>query len=110
LARWRRAHPDGTLYAAYYGYADARYYGLDVVPLVGTTVAERRIPPTEVRGPGYIAISAMALQGICLPSDQPDLYAAYRDRQPDWILGHSIYIYKLPAGDQPATQKAAARP
>jgi len=84
---------------AYFGSADARYYGIDYeyLPSVGLAPKEpgerwwyeaSDLPPLDLsRGP--IAVSATLLVGIFYPG----YYAPLLEREPSAQIGHSILIY-----------------
>ena len=45
--------------------------------------------------PGWYAISATSLRLGLLQPENVDLYAYFRDRQPDARAGYSIYLYNV---------------
>ena len=82
---------------SYHGTADPSAYGVVYEPLpsyphnqwTGDTVPDiLRNPPN-----GVYAISVNNLQGLRL--NNRDLYATFRQRKPDAIVGHSIFIYRI---------------
>ena len=82
---------------SYHGTADPTAYGVVYEPLpsypynqwTGDTVPDILLNPPS----GVYAISANNLQGLRFKNH--DLYATFRDRKPDAIVGHSIFIYRI---------------
>lgn len=82
---------------SYHGTADPAAYGIVYEPLpsypynqwTSDTVPDILLnPPT-----GVYAISANNLQGLRFKNH--DLYATFRQRKPDAVVGHSIFIYRI---------------
>ena len=82
---------------SYHGTAEPTAYGVVYEPLpsypynqwTSDTVPDILLnPPT-----GVYAISASNLQGLRFKNH--DLYATFRQRKPDAIVGHSIFIYRI---------------
>jgi hypothetical protein len=94
LVDWQRRHPGVTIYLTYFGPADPDSYGLDFVN-VGGAGATRR-PIGALGGPGVFAVSASRLQGIYLPPQLREKYAALRQLRPREVLGGTIYLYDYP--------------
>jgi hypothetical protein len=82
---------------SYHGTADPTAYGVVYEPLpsypynqwTGDTVPDILLNPPS----GVYAISANNLQGLRFKNH--DLYATFRQRKPDAIVGHSIFIYRI---------------
>ena len=82
---------------SYLGTADPSAYGINYEPLPSFPyhqwradhIPEMLLNPTN----GVYAISASNLQGLNLKSRE--LYAWFRERKPDAIVGHSIFVYKI---------------
>jgi hypothetical protein len=82
---------------SYHGTADPAAYGVVYDPLpsypynqwTSDTVPAILLNPTS----GVYAISANNLQGLRFKNH--DLYATFRQRKPDAILGHSMFIYRI---------------
>jgi len=82
---------------SYHGTADPAAYGVVYEPLPsypynqwnGDTVPDILLNPPS----GVYAISVNNLQGLRLKN--PNLYATFRERKPDAIVGHSIFIYRI---------------
>ena len=88
---------------AYFGSADAGYYGIDYdyLPSVGLAprvpgdkwwyeIKSEDLPPLDLTG-GHMAVSATLLAGVFLPG----YYSALRDFEPVDQIGYSILIYDL---------------
>lgn len=82
---------------SYFGSAYPEAYGIAYEPLPGYprhTWPYNSTPQVlSSPVPGVYAISVTNLQGALFPKH--DLYAWFRARKPDAIIGHSIYIYRL---------------
>ena len=82
---------------SYHGPADPTAYGVVYEPLpsypyyqwTSDTVPDFLLNPP----PGVYAISANNLQGLRFKNH--DLYATFRQRKPDAIVGHCIFIYRI---------------
>lgn len=82
---------------SYHGPADPAAYGVEYEPLpsypyhqwTSDTVPDILLNPPS----GVYAISVNNLQGLRFRNH--DLYATFRNRKPDAILGHSIFIYRI---------------
>ncbi len=82
---------------SYHGTADPTAYGIVYEPLpsypynqwTSDTVPDSLLNPPS----GVYAISANNLQGLRFKNH--DLYATFRQRKPDAVVGHSIFIYRI---------------
>ena len=82
---------------SYHGTADPTAYGVVYEPLpsypynqwTSDTVPDILLNPSA----GVYAISANNLQGLRFKN--PGLYASFRQRKPDAIVGHSLFIYRI---------------
>lgn len=82
---------------SYHGTADPTAYGIVYEPLpsypynqwTSDTVPDSLLNPPS----GVYAISANNLQGLRFRNH--DLYATFRQRKPDAVVGHSIFIYRI---------------
>ena len=93
LSRWQQAHPDRTLYLAYFGTADAEYYGVHAQPITLGTDFKRITPTFPDRG--VVAASVTMLQARWKQESAATFFKSLRDREPDEVLGGSIYLYDL---------------
>lgn len=84
------------IYLSYFGSAVPNGYGIDFVAL--PSFFELRPQPRTGADPRFIAISATNLHGVYLNGDP---FARFRDIEPYRVLGHSMFVYKVP-GDAPA--------
>ena len=82
----------------YLGTADPNAYGISYEPLPGFPNGHGvsdNIPKILTNPPGGVyALSVSCLQGFCFKNH--DLYECFRGREPDAIIGHSIFIYRIP--------------
>ncbi|MBE9527866.1 MAG: glycosyltransferase family 39 protein [Proteobacteria bacterium] len=78
---------------AYFGFSDPKQYGIeyDYLPSYYMPMTEGAGGDIELEG--WFAISATMLQGVYLPNR--DMYRFFREREPEAVLGHSIFIYKF---------------
>lgn len=98
LYEYMRDHNIDTVKLAYCGTSDPAAYGINYELLPGipkqwwksSSDPEVLVDP----GPGVYAISATILQGVRFQNH--DVYAWFRARQPDAVIGHSIFIYRVP--------------
>jgi hypothetical protein len=93
LARWQQAHPDRVLYLAYFGMADPAYYGIraNILALGSDYSQPMPTPPTT----GVVAASVSMLQAKHRHPETAAFYKSLRDREPDEVLGGSIYLFDL---------------
>jgi hypothetical protein len=87
-----------TLYLSWFGIAPPEHYGVRYRFLPGFPPFED--PATRIYHPqrplaGLYAISATHLQGVLL--DEPDTFVRFRDQTPLARVGHSIFVYRVPA-------------
>jgi hypothetical protein len=82
---------------SYHGTADPTAYGVHYEPLPSYPYnqwASDTVPDILLNPPtGVYAISANNLQGLRFKNH--DLYATFRQRKPDAVVGHSIFIYRV---------------
>lgn len=83
---------------SYIGTADPAAYGITYEPLPGFPYHQWQddsVPEILSDPPGGVyAISASNLQGLRFKNR--DLYAKFRERKPDAVIGYSIFIYRIP--------------
>jgi len=80
----------------YFGTADPEYYGIHCTHLPGAPFfaeSEARLPEL----PGFVAVSATHLHGAQFIPSWRGFYAPLLARQPEAVLGHSIYVYWVEA-------------
>jgi len=84
---------------SYLGTADPGAYGITYEPLPSFPYHEWQgndVPEILLNPPnGVYAISASNLQGFTL--ENHDLYARFRERKPDAIVGHAIFVFRISA-------------
>lgn len=73
---------------AYFGSAAPEAYGIEYQALPSFFRLEK---PSDGPAPRFTVISATLLHGLYLQGHDP--YAAYRDRTPDRVLGHTLLVY-----------------
>ena len=79
---------------SYFGLADPDYYGIEAVHTVGAPLFARarvELPRT----PGWVAISATHVSGVYLTEDERRFYGPLLEREPDQVLGHSLWLYRV---------------
>ncbi|MGD1993761.1 MAG: glycosyltransferase family 39 protein [Anaerolineae bacterium] len=109
LKRYLQAHPNQDVHLAYFGSAYPSAYGVDARLLPGFS---RQLFGSEVAGfnaltppPGTYAISVTSLHLGLIYRGQ-DIYAFFRDRTPDNIVGRSILIYHIEYPPQTPVDRA----
>jgi hypothetical protein len=99
LRRWMEMEGVERVNLAWFGSAPPEAYGIDhqLLPGVPHGFNLWQEPPFDRHQPepGVYAISVTNLVGAVLPD--PDLYAWFRQRDPDHRIGYSIFIYRVPA-------------
>lgn len=92
LRDWMREEDVGSVYLSYFGSAHPGAYGISYVPLISFFALR---PPAEAvsQNPEYIAISATNLVSLYFTQD---VFAEFRKTEPYRVLGHSLFIYKVP--------------
>ena len=86
---------DGV-YLSYFGNADPEAYGIHYLPVHYKSSQPRRGDPNldlrqEARA--LLAVSATHIQGVYRPT--PEAFAWLASREPEAILGHSLYLYDV---------------
>jgi 4-amino-4-deoxy-L-arabinose transferase-like glycosyltransferase len=98
LRDYMAAHNIASVKLAYCGTADPGAYGINYEPLPGANRfwwKHNKDPDVVVDpGPGVYAISATSLQGARYQNH--DVYAWFRVREPDAVIGNSIFVYRVP--------------
>ena len=74
---------------SYFGSAMPEAYGIDYVPLPSFFRLEGGSPAGPP--PRFTVISATTLHGLYLQGHDP--FASYRERTPDLVLGHTLFVY-----------------
>jgi hypothetical protein len=93
LREYMRENGIERVYLSYFGSAMPDGYGIDYVPLFSFVA----LPPSKLAKPGapdptHVVISATNLQGSYFPADP---FAKFRDTQPEAVVGHTMYVYRL---------------
>jgi hypothetical protein len=104
LRKWQVENDVGDLKLGYFGTADPAFYGLAYEPLPGFPRPEFYAhlwdnPPFNPAAPepGVYAISVSSLWES--HAENKNVYAWFRERQPDAQVGYSILIYEVPEGN-----------
>ena len=92
LAQYQKDNQTGSIALAYFGSSHPEAYGLDYSCLPSYGLLD--CPNNHLPDSGWVAVSATCLQGLCTPD--PDFYSHLRNRQPDAVIGYSIFLYNLP--------------
>ena len=90
LRDWMRENGVKTVYLSYFGSAQPEGYGIHYVALPSFFPLYGGEPDDSVH-PDYVVISATNLAGNYIG----DRLARFRKRQPDAVLGHTMYVYRL---------------
>jgi hypothetical protein len=83
------------VYLSYFGSALPDGYGIDYVPLASFFPLPPPAAPADRARPSVVVISATNLVGNHL---QGDPFAALRQRRPDHVVGHVMFVYRLDGG------------
>lgn len=92
LRDYMREHDIGRVYLSYFGSALPAGYGIDYEPLP-SFFALPRIAAEPRPQPQYAAISATHLTGVYFGAADP--YRRFREMQPDHVIGHTIFLYRI---------------
>jgi hypothetical protein len=96
LKTWLDAHPDENLCLCYFGAADPRVYGIHYLNLPYSMAPDDLPIPRKLPHPLALAISATALQGMTMTSEEYHTYQQLlAEKKPIAVLGGSIYLYQL---------------
>jgi len=97
LRAWMEREGVERVRLAWFGTARPEYYGIpyDLLPGVPYGFALWTDPPfdPDAPEPGVYAISVSNLVGVAFPD--PDLYAWFRQREPEAKVGYSIFIFEV---------------
>lgn len=87
LGLWMNQQGLDHIYYDYYGEADPEVWGVRFSPTFG---AQRTFTPIE----GWVAVHVTLLERL------PENYAWLTDREPDHVIGHTIFVYNLTEQDR----------
>jgi hypothetical protein len=93
LAEWQKSHAETPLYLDYFGRCDPAAYGIQYFNLPGGY--EYGPPVTEPRGACEIAVSSTHLRLLYAYDQPPGWFALIRGREPEKVLGGSIYLFRV---------------
>jgi hypothetical protein len=98
VARWRREHPQGTLFLRYYGTVDPGFYHIDHIDPAAPRAPRfaQVVAASTPDHPVYVAVSATYLQGLGVSAGEHTFYEALRKRRPLVVLDRTIYVYHIP--------------
>ncbi len=99
LQRYVEEHGFKEIYLSWFGSARPEHYGIPYRPLPGYPLHQGEAETFAFNpyhpAPGTYAISVSNLQGVALRD--PDTFLWFRQRQPTARIGHSIFVYEVPA-------------
>ncbi len=95
LRAWMTRTGQSQVKLAYFGTADAKYYGVTGPRLPGYQAAPpgatvRRVEPGDV-----VAVSATLLQGLYLETEMRPLMERLRAERPLEVIGDSLFLYRV---------------
>ena len=93
LRDFMREHNIPRVYLSYYGTAWPAGYGIDYVPVL-SFFGLPRLAPSQAPPPRYIVISATNLVGARYFGGT-DPYRQYREHDPDYVVGNTMFIYSV---------------
>jgi hypothetical protein len=108
LARWQRELRIGRIKLAYFGTADPAYHGIDCERLPGYTAPPPRHVTRRVNEGDVVAVSATVLQGLYVEEDMLPLFEKLRTLRPIAVLAHTIFVYRVDFGWEPARRGGEA--
>jgi Dolichyl-phosphate-mannose-protein mannosyltransferase len=98
LAAYLKARGETKVRGSLSGWSTLGSYGVEYLDLT-------LLPPDKTPDTRYVAIGASFLNGSLIPGDEnvigrrsferTNLFARYRDRQPEAVFGNSIYLYRV---------------
>ena len=80
------------VYLSYFGSASPEGYGINYVPLASFFPLRRQPLGEDEPKPSYAVISATNLLGVYLNGDP---FASFREVEPDRVIGHTLFVYRL---------------
>jgi dolichyl-phosphate-mannose-protein mannosyltransferase len=92
LRDFMREHEIPRVYLSYFGSAWPGGYGIAYRPLFSFFELPRPAPRPQEPDPRYVVISATNLTGTYF---QGDPFRRFREQRPDYVLGHSLYVYEV---------------
>ena len=95
LKAWMERKKVEKIQLAYFGTANPVYYGIDADYLPGTMFSRSSENTATARKATHVAVSATYLMGYNLLN--PNAYGALRQQTPVAVIGHSIWVFKLPS-------------
>jgi 4-amino-4-deoxy-L-arabinose transferase-like glycosyltransferase len=93
LRDFMREHNIDRVYLSYFGSAWPGGYGIDYLPLYSFFPLPNLAAKPNQAPPHYAVISATNLTGTYFIGGDP--FKDFRDREPDYVLGHSLYVYRV---------------
>jgi hypothetical protein len=90
-----RSQQIDRIYLSYFGSGWPAGYGIDYVPMYSffSLPQAKSLEPE----PEYVVISATNLRGIYFTGDP---FRAFREIEPDTILGHTLFVFHVSQGGQ----------
>lgn len=92
LSEYLRQNDIGRIYLSYFGSALPAAYGIDYEAMGSFFPLPEDPAPPGTPEPTVVAISATNLNGGYIPGD---IYARFRDLEPDAVIAHSILVYRI---------------
>ena len=93
LRDFMREHNIDRVYLSYFGSAWPAGYGIDYLPLYSFFPLQNPQPEPNRAPPRYAVISATNLTGTYFIGGDP--FKQFREREPAYVLGHSLYVYEV---------------
>ncbi len=85
---------------SYFGSDTPERYGIPYDWLPSPVLRDPSPGQHETAPPGWVAVSATNLQGVYFVDK--DIYASFRNRTPDAVIGYSIFVYRVHSGERPS--------
>ena len=93
LRDFMHEHTIDRVYLSYFGSAWPAGYGIDYQPLYSFFPLQNPKPEPNRVPPRYAVISATNLTGTYFIGGDP--FKQFREREPAYVLGHSLYVYEV---------------
>jgi hypothetical protein len=92
LREFMKEHDIPRIYLSYFGSAWPQAYGIEYVPAPSFFVLKPGPLPANAPEPKWVVISATNMTGTYFNGDP---FARFRETKPDYVIGHTMYAFRL---------------
>ncbi len=96
LGEWQRANPGVPVYVHYFGVPDVAFFNPALHHFELAEDGRHVVADVPLQGEGMLAVSANYLQGLYDKPTDAEFFRRLGQKQPDQIVGGSIYLYRYP--------------